>query len=128
MASVRFTVKWKNLDRFRATMRRAPKDLRDILDLQIREVMEQRQRLSKRLAPVRTGRLRAGIRVRKRVRYVYELGVSGREVPYAFYQHEGTRYIRPRRFISRALIGVRKEIQRVIRKWGDVIKRKHGWR
>ena len=127
-ASVRFSITWRNLEKFKRTMRGAPKEFMNELDTKIRRTLEFREHIARVYAPFRTGKLRRGIKVRKERKYVYSLVVSSREVPYAIYQHEGTRYIKAKKFISRALVGVKTEIYEVVDKWKALARRKFGWR
>ena len=55
--------------------------------------------LAKQLAPVRTGRLRSSIYSKVKDWTL----IVGAKVPYACYVEFGTRYIRPRRFLTRAI-------------------------
>lgn len=55
--------------------------------------------LAKQLAPVRTGRLRSSIYSKVKDWIL----IVGARVPYACYVEFGTRYIRPRHFLTRAI-------------------------
>jgi len=60
---------------------------------------ETMQNVARAYCPVRTGRLRDSI-YSKVQNWIIELGAA---VPYAFYQEFGTRFVRPRRFLSNAV-------------------------
>lgn len=64
---------------------------------------------ARRRAPVRTGRLRNSIRAKVTAAEV----VVGSDVPYAVYQDQGTRYIRPTYFLSGAQSRVQGQITAV---------------
>ena len=60
---------------------------------------ETMQNVARAHCPVRTGRLRDSIYAKVQ-NWIIQLGAA---VPYAVYQEFGTRYIRPRRFLSNAV-------------------------
>ena len=92
------------------------------------DIFRKRKVVAKREAPVITGHLRKNIKVFRVRRLNYRLGIDLRTVDYALFVHEGTRFIKPNRFLVRALRGVGKDLEKVIKKWETTLKRKYQWR
>lgn len=71
-------------------------------------------------APVDTGRLRASITPEVVTRDTVVQGIVGSNVEYAPFQELGTKYIKPRRFLYRALV---ENAERIYRLLGDTVAR-----
>lgn len=75
----------------------------------MQKVAGQIKAAAQRNAPVRTGRLRKSINTR--VEHQGAVLIVEAATPYARYVEEGTRYMRPRYYMKRAIEGNRAEIQ-----------------
>jgi len=95
-----FRVKLDDLQDFKKTLKRLPRDLNKEIGKAMRKSILLIEKKAKPITPVDTGRLRASIRpdfIR-----TYE-GAIAPHTDYAIYVHEGTRYMKGRPFMTKAL-------------------------
>lgn len=119
MATVKINV--TRAEEYRRAMRRLPSELRRELERLFDEAATHGTQTARRLAPVRTGRLRASIIGRRQSILGYTLEASA---PYAGYVEFGTRYTRARPFMRPGAEAVRSYLRRAVRgRLADVLRR-----
>jgi HK97 gp10 family phage protein len=99
--SVQFRVEVSGVEDFAAKMRTLDEAMQDCVQDALNQTGQAVVRRAQELAPVRTGRLMAGIYAQIIYKWVVKVGCM---VPYALFQEFGTRYISPRYFLTRALV------------------------
>jgi HK97 gp10 family phage protein len=98
--SIQFRVELSGFEDFAAKMRTLDEAMQDCVQDALNQTGQAVVRRAQELAPVRTGRLMAGIYAQIIYKWVVKVGCM---VPYALFQEFGTRYISPRYFLTRAL-------------------------
>lgn len=98
--SVQFRVELSGVEDFAEKMRTLDEAMQDCVQDALNQTGQAVVRRAQELAPVRTGRLIAGIYAQIIYKWVVKVGCM---VPYALFQEFGTRYISPRYFLTRAL-------------------------
>lgn len=111
---MRVSIRFKNLARIRRAFNEAPDDMRRELQKAIARSTFIIGRQSRINAPVKTGRLRAS----HTERIFPGKGIVQPMVNYAMFVHEGTRYMRKRPFLARA---VESEVDEVEREFKDAV-------
>jgi HK97 gp10 family phage protein len=98
--SIQFRVELSGVEDFAAKMRTLDEAMQNCVQDALNQTAQQVVRRAQELAPVRTGRLVAGIYTQIIYKWVVKVACM---VPYALFQELGTRYISPRYFLTRAL-------------------------
>jgi HK97 gp10 family phage protein len=98
--SIQFRVELSGVEDFAAKMRTLNEAMQNCVQDALNQTAQQVVSRARELAPVRTGRLMAGIYAQIIYKWVVKVGCM---VPYALFQEFGTRYISPRYFLTRAL-------------------------
>jgi HK97 gp10 family phage protein len=98
--SIQFRVELTGVEDFAAKMRTLDETIQNCVQDALNQTAQQVLRRAQELAPVRTGRLIAGIYAQIIYKWVVKVACM---VPYALFQELGTRYISPRYFLTRAL-------------------------
>lgn len=96
---MKIQIKIKNIEQIRHAFRIAPEDMKRELGRAIQKATFQVGRQSRKNAPVDTGRLRAS----HVERFTPTKGTIEPTAYYAFFVHEGTRFMRGRPFLARAV-------------------------
>jgi HK97 gp10 family phage protein len=98
--SIQFRVELSGVEDFAAKMRTLDEAMQNCVQDALNQTGQMVVRRAQELAPVRTGRLMAGIYAQIIYKWVVKVACM---VPYALFQELGTRYISPRYFLTRAL-------------------------
>jgi len=98
--SIQFRVELSGVEDFAAKMRTLDEAMQNCVQDALNQTAQQVVSRAQELAPVRTGRLIAGIYTQIIYKWVVKIACM---VPYALFQELGTRYISPRYFLTRAL-------------------------
>jgi len=98
--SIQFRVELSGVEDFAAKMRTLDEAMQNCVQDALNQTGQAVVRRAQELAPVRTGRLMAGIYAQIIYKWVVKVACM---VPYALFQELGTRYISPRYFLTRAL-------------------------
>jgi HK97 gp10 family phage protein len=98
--SIQFRVELSGVEDFAAKMRALDEAMQNCVQDALNQTGQAVVRRAQELAPVRTGRLIAGIYAQIIYKWVVKVACM---VPYALFQELGTRYISPRYFLTRAL-------------------------
>jgi HK97 gp10 family phage protein len=98
--SIQFRVELNGVEDFAAKMRMLDEAMQNCVQDALNQTGQAVVRRAQELAPVRTGRLMAGIYAQIIYKWVVKVACI---VPYAWFQEFGTRYISPRYFLTRAL-------------------------
>lgn len=101
---------------------------KSLVNAAIRDSIEKSNRVMirevKRVTPVDTGRLKRGWRSRRLHRTNKGLGEVSNKVPYGIFVNDGTRFIKPRRFVEKSINRANPKITVIMRKELDKVMRK----